>query len=148
MQRSATKLQTVEQLPLIGSVKPASRPVSLDRIYTLTDTHEALQYGCELGRLAPKQIYGDMGIDKTTWSRICGGEFDLDGRDIHRFDRVVGNDAYLLYLNHIHGYDLTSLRKTESDEVAALRVENEALKSENFGLRTSLKHVLEAKGQG
>lgn len=133
MQRVSTKLSAVEQLQLIP--QPAvSRPVSFDRIYTLTDTHEALMYGCELARMAPKQAYGPMNIDKTTWSRICGGEWDLDGRDVLQFDRVVGNDAYLLYLNHQHGYDITSMRKTMDDkdrEIAELKAQLAAEKLRN-----------------
>lgn len=116
MQRSATKLNDVAQLALLPTPKVVSRPVSFDRIYTLDSTHEALLYGCELARLAPKQIYGEMGCDKTAWSRITSGEFDLDGRDIKRFSAVVHNDAYLLYLNHQHGYDLASMRKTMDDK--------------------------------
>lgn len=117
MQRSATKLKYVAQLALLPEPpKVVSRPVSLDRIYTLDNTHEALLYGCELARLVPKQIYGEMGCDKTVWSRIASGEFDLDGRDIKQFSSVVQNDAYLLYLNHLHGYDLAAMRKTMDDK--------------------------------
>jgi len=113
--------------------------VSFDRIYTLDSTHEALLYGCELARLAPKQIYGEMGIDKTAWSRISTGEFDLDGRDIKRFNTVVQNDAYLLFLNHQHGYDLAAMRKTMDDkdrEIADLREQLEAERLKN-------RHIIE-----
>ena len=134
MQRPSTKLRNVadaEQLPLIPHNKVVSKPVSLDRIYTVTDTHEALMYGCELARLAPKQVYPLMDCDKTVWSRICSGEFDLDGRDIRKFNAAVNNDAYLLYLIHIHGYDLTTLRKVQDDKerrIAELEQENSDLR--------------------
>jgi len=110
-------LRTVEseQLSLIPNDAIAGRPASLDRIYTLSDTHEALMYGCELARRPAKQLYGEMEVDKTTWSRIVNGEWDLSGRNILRFSRAVRNDAYLLYLNHVHGYDLTSLQKVQDD---------------------------------
>lgn len=116
MQQGSTKLRDVEQLSLIPGEKPVSRPVSLDRIYTLTDTRDALLYACELARLVPKQIYGHMGKDKTAWSRIVSGEFDLAGRDIPKFNAVVGNNAYLLYLAHLDGIDLGSIRKTQDDK--------------------------------
>jgi plasmid maintenance system antidote protein VapI len=134
MQRVSTKLSAVEQLQLLPQPGVVSRPVSFDRIYTLTDTHDALMYGCELAKMVPKQAYSAMGIDKTTWSRICGGEWDLDGRDVLQFDRIVGNDAYLLYLNHQHGYDLASMRKTMDDkdrQIADLRAELAAEKLRN-----------------
>lgn len=123
MQRPATKLNDVAQLALLPAPPEIiSRPVSLDRIYQLTSTHDALMYGCELARrsngdpVVPKLIYSEMGCDKTVWSRITSGELDLDGRDIKQFSDVVRNDAYLLYLNHRHGYDLASMRKTMDDK--------------------------------
>jgi hypothetical protein len=133
-------LREVEQLPLLPEKKVVSRPVSMERIYTLADTHEALEYGCELAKLAPKQVYPHMECDKTVWSRITTGELDLDGRDILRFDRVVNNDAYLLHLVHIHGYDLTSLRKNYADEQER---ENAELRKENEELRRVLEYVLD-----
>lgn len=66
--------------------------------------------------MVPKQAYDPMGIDKTTWSRITSGEWDLDGRDVPQFNKVVGNNAYLLYLNHEDGIDLNSIRKTMDDK--------------------------------
>lgn len=127
-------MSAVEQLQLLPQPGAVSRPVSFDRIYTLTDTHDALMYGCELAKMVPKQAYTAMGIDKTTWSRICGGEWDLDGRDVVQFDRIVGNDAYLLYLNHQHGYDLASMRKTMDDkdrQIADLQAQLAAEKLRN-----------------
>jgi hypothetical protein len=146
MQRDSTKLRSVEQLSFIPE-RAVSRPVSVDRIYTLTDTHEALMYGCELARLAPKQVYPHMEVDKTTWSRITSGEWDLDGRDVLRFDRVVGNDAYLFFLAHIHGYDLTTLRKADSDETAALRAELVAARTEIHELRQTVRNIVVARSQ-
>lgn len=115
MQRRPTKLPDVEQLPLLPE-RIQSKPVDYARIRLLQSTTEALDYACTLAGVAPKQVYLRMDIDKGTWSRICSGEFDLDGRDIRRFDSEIGNDAYLLYLLHDHGYDLDSLRKTQDDQ--------------------------------
>jgi hypothetical protein len=147
MQRAATKLKDVAQLALLPeSPKIISRPVSFDRIYQLTSTHDALMYACELARksngdpVVPKLIYGEMGRDKTVWSRITSGEFDLDGRDITRFNSVVGNSAYLLYLQHLDGQDLTSIRKTMDDkdrEIAHLR---EQLAAERLRNQTIIEY--------
>lgn len=116
MQRDSTKLREVEeQLALLPARKP-SRPVSLEHIQILRNTKQALEYACQLADMAPKEIYGDMDCDKTTWSRICSGEWDLDGRDVAKFGRVVNNDAYLLFLNHQAGFDLVSLRKLQDDK--------------------------------
>lgn len=132
MQRSASKLKVdaaaVEQLSLLAAPgKKPSRPVSFDRIYTLVDTADALSYACELAGVSPKAIYGDMEIDKTVWSRILSGEWDLDGRDVPKLNKVTGNNAYLMYLNHLDGIDLHSIRKTMDDK-----------ERENFELRQKL----------
>ncbi len=118
MQRDSTKLRSVDdpQLSLIPDRKVASRPVSLEHIQVLRSTKQALEYACQLADVVPKEVYPHMGCDKTTWSRICSGEWDLDGRDVLKFSRVVNNDAYLLYLLHAHGYDLASLRKVRDDK--------------------------------
>jgi plasmid maintenance system antidote protein VapI len=140
MQRGSTHSLTGEQLSFLPKAGAVSRPVSIERIQILSDTHEALSYGCELGKLAPKQIYGDMGIDKSTWSRIVNGEWDLDGRDILRFDRLVGNDAYLWYLIHIHGYDLASLRTVQDDKDRRIAELERTVADQDRALRLLFDH--------
>ncbi len=100
--------------------------MNLEHIRILKSTKHALEYACQLADIMPKEICPDMGCDKSTWSRICSGEFDLDGRDVPKFNRVVGNSAYLLYLVHVDGWDLATLRKQQDDkdrENAELRQE-------------------------
>lgn len=134
-------MKDVAQLALLPSPpQVVSRPVSFDRVYMLDSTHDALAYGCELARLAPKQIYGEMGCDKTVWSRIASGELDLDGRDIKRFSDVVQNDAYLMYLNHLHGYDLASMRKAMDDKDRVIADLREELAAERFKNQTIVEY--------
>jgi hypothetical protein len=148
MQQGATKLKVAEQLMLLPTTASvASRPVSFDRIYTLESTHDALLYGCELARLVPKQIYGHMDCDKTVWSRITSGELDLDGRDIRKFNTVVNNDAYLLYLNHIHGYDLHALRKTLDDKDRRISDIEAQLAAERLKNQTILDYERQKEGR-
>lgn len=117
MQRSSTKLRDVEQLSLIPERRPiVSEPVNPQHVPLLKNTSDALDYACRLAKVVPKEIYPNMGCDKTVWSRICSGEWDLDGRDILRFDRTINNDAYLQFLVYQHGYDLASLRKRGDDK--------------------------------
>jgi hypothetical protein len=83
-----------------------------------------LEYACQLAEREAKDIYADMGYDATKWSRITSGERDLIGREIPKFNRVIGNSAYLLYLNHLDGFDLSVMRKMPDDkdrEIAELR---------------------------
>jgi len=119
MQRHSTLLRSVdpEQLKLLPDRQAiVSRPVNLDHIGVLGNTAQALEYACQLANVTPKQVYPYMDCDKTTWSRICSGEWDLDGRDIPRFNRVVGNSAYLYYLAHLEGWELSSIRKVRDDK--------------------------------
>lgn len=119
MQRRATKLSMVadepEQLSLVLPRKP-SQPVDLKHIPLLTGTDDALVYACKLARRPPKDIYPDMGYEKSVWSRLLDGEYDLDGREIPKFNRVVGNSAYLLYINHLDGWDLASMDRAQDDK--------------------------------
>lgn len=151
MQRPSTKLRDVEhqdgeQLSLIPNRKIISRPVNLAHIPVLQSTKQALEYACQLADVAPKEIYLQMEIDKGTWSRICSGEWDLDGRDIPRLNQVVGNSAYLLYLNHIDGWDLVYMRKTLSDQERQL--EEERLENAKLRTRNAFLEDLVVKGFG
>ena len=105
-----------QQLPLIPEKPILSRPVDLTYIPVLKCTADALDYACRLANVVPKAICPLMECDKTVWSRICSGELDLDGRDIPRFNKVVGNSAYLMYLNYVDGWDLASMRKAQDDK--------------------------------
>lgn len=127
-------MRAVEQLSLIPDRKIISRPVSLEHIYMLRSTAQALEYACQLAGVVPKEICAQMDCDKTTWSRICSGEWDLDGRDVPKFCRVVGNDAYLMYLNHACNIDLTSVRKVPDDQQRRIA----ELESENRDLRRAM----------
>lgn len=142
MQRDSTRLRVDEpvQLTLVAGRQP-SQPVILEHIPVLQSTKHALDYACQLAGLVPKEIYPHMDCDKSTWSRICSGEWDLDGRDVTRFNKVVGNSAYLLYLAHADEWDLGYMRKRQSAqerEMAELRAENADLKRAfalAFGIR-------------
>ena len=149
MQRHSTKLRPVvdaEQLSLIPERRPiVSEPVNLQHIPLLKGTTDALDYACRLAKVVPKEIYLNMECDKTVWSRICSGEYDLDGRDILKFDRTINNDAYLLFLVHQHGYDLASLRKRGDDKDRRIAELEQALADER---RLNEKMVDRMRGAG
>lgn len=142
MQRDSTKLRDVaeEQLSLIPDRRIVSRDPDRAHIRLLTSTKAALEYACQLANVVPKEVYPYMGCDKTTWSRICSGEWDLDGRDIPKFNQVVGNNAYLLYLCHVDGIELESLRKAQDDKDKLI----EALKRQVADQERAIRLVVEA----
>lgn len=69
-----------------------------------------------LADLEPKQVYGPLGKDKATWSRIENGDMSFPVDDLGRFCEIVGNDSLLLWLNHAAGWDIASMRKTMDDK--------------------------------
>lgn len=78
-----------------------------------------------------KQASADIAMDKAQWSRIQSGQEGIKWEKLRRFLDVMGNDIPLLWMLHQRGYDLTSLRKQESEverDNRRLREENEALR--------------------
>jgi plasmid maintenance system antidote protein VapI len=132
-------LRDVEQLSFLPGEKAViSKPVSLDQIYALKGTNDAIEYACELANLRPKQIAPRLGKDKTAWSRIVDGERDLYGRDVPKFNRFVGNSAYLLYLNHLDGWDLATMRRTGDDKDRRIAELEQAVADRDRALRLVL----------
>lgn len=143
MQRVSTKLRDVDQLSLLPEQmnrRIVSQPVSFAHIPLLRDTKKALEYACQLADVVPKEVYPHMKCDKTTWSRICSGEWDLDGRDVPKFCRVVGNDAYFMFLGHELGYDPASFRKRMDDKDREIHELRQQLAEKD----RTIEHVLTA----
>lgn len=137
-----------QQLNLLERRQP-SRPVDLTYIPDLQNTNDAIDYACTLAGLAGlrrKEIYLDMEYDPGSWSRVLSGEFDLKGREINRFNRVVGNSAYLLYLIHADGWDLTTLRKVQDDKDRLIAQLQQELAEEKSFNRRLVEHTRGAKG--
>lgn len=90
--------------------------------------------------LEPKQVTDcvrtseNKAVDKAAWSRWVN---DVEGVEWAKLVQIMdkcGNDAPLLWMLNARGYDLSSLRKKETETEKALRLareENEALKVAN-----------------
>lgn len=147
MQRDSTKLRHVEQLTLLPQREIVSKPVNLEHIPLLKSTAEALGYACQLAGVAPKEVFPLMGPrwDKTKWSRITSGERDLLGRDIPRFNQVLNNSAYLLYLNHVDGWDLETMRKAGDDKDRRIAELEQRIADQNRAIQLMVQYQ---KGKG
>ncbi|GHA66022.1 hypothetical protein GCM10009007_03080 [Formosimonas limnophila] len=78
------------------------------------------------------------GIDKAQYSRWISNQEGIKWEKLVSLMDACGNDAPLLWMLHQCGYDLASLRKTESETERALRTEREArmkVEQENAILR-------------
>lgn len=90
--------------------------------------------------LEPKQVTDcvrtseNKAVDKAAWSRWVN---DVEGVEWAKLVQIMdkcGNDAPLLWMLNARGYDLSSLRRQETETEKALRLareENEALKVAN-----------------
>jgi hypothetical protein len=76
--------------------------------------------------LEPKQVQDGIKADKAQWSRWESGQEGIVWPKFVALMDLCGNDAPLLWMLHARGYDLSSLRKQESETERLLRIEREA----------------------
>ena len=66
-------------------------------------------------------------LDKAQWSRWASGQEGVVWPKLVALMDFCGNDAPLLWMLKARGYDLTSLRKMESETERMLRLANERI---------------------
>ncbi len=72
-----------------------------------------------------KQLQELVGADKGQFSRWLSGQEGIKWEKLSILMDACGNDAPILWMLHQRGYDLSSLRKRESELENALREERE-----------------------
>lgn len=82
-----------------------------------------------------KQIQDALKLDKAQWSRWESGAEGVVWPKIEALMNHCGNDAPLMWMLHVRGYDLSSLRRKETE----IERDNRLLREENAALRRSLK---------
>lgn len=96
----------------------------------------AIELCAELaGFCLDKELQGTLGVDKAQFSRWMSGSEGIVWPKFARLMDACGNDAPLLWMLHQRGYDLHSLRKTESETEKS----NRQLREENAALRRVLQ---------
>lgn len=88
-----------------------------------------------------KQASANIGMDKARWSRIKSGQEGIKWEQLQVFMDGCGNDAPLLWMLAQRGYDLHSLRRTETENERRLRETQEALEREQEKLRVVEAHM-------
>jgi hypothetical protein len=76
--------------------------------------------------LEPKQVQDELKSDKAQFSRWTDDKEGILYPKLRALMDVCGNDAPLLWMLFDRGYDLSSLRRAESETERALRLEREA----------------------
>jgi len=90
----------------------------------------AISLCAEAAGLEPKAIQTDLKLDKAQWSRWESGQEGIVWPKLRAVMDRCGNDAPLLWMLHDRGYDLSSLRKRESETERELREVREQLARE------------------
>ena len=81
-----------------------------------------------------KQLSVALGVDKGQFSRWSSGAEGIKWPSLTRLMDHCGNDAPLLWMNHVRGWDLHAMRHRESETERRLRLAQE----ENAALRRVL----------
>jgi hypothetical protein len=77
--------------------------------------------------LEPKQLQSDLKLDKAQWSRWESGQEGVIWPKLSAVMDRCGNDAPLLWMLQARGYDLSSLRKRETETERKLREATERI---------------------
>jgi hypothetical protein len=86
--------------------------------------------------LEPKQVTDAVrtsegkAVDKAAWSRWVNDGEGVEWPKLVQIMDKCGNDAPLLWMLHARGYDLSSLRRSESETERELRIAREELARE------------------
>lgn len=78
----------------------------------------------------PKDLQIDLKWDKGQWSRWESGDEGIKWSKLIQLMDYCGNDAPLLWMLHARGYELTSIRKRETELERKLRETEETLARE------------------
>lgn len=77
--------------------------------------------------LEPKAVQAELRMDKAQWSRWESGQEGIVWPKLAAVMDTCGNDAPLLWMLHARGYDLSSIRKRETETEKENRLLREEL---------------------
>lgn len=105
----------------------------------------AIDLCAKAAQLAPKQVQDALKADRAQYSRWTDDKEGIVWTKLEALMDVCGNDAPLLWMLRRRGYDLSSLRRQETElerELRLAREEIERMKSERNAERRLLSEVL------
>lgn len=110
------------------TARPVMQAVDPSLIARQSSMTQALQLCAAMSGMPEKAFAGAGGIvkDAAQWSRIMSsGTANFPQNELNKFMDAAGNEVPLLWLLHSRGYDITYLRKRESEYERQLREERE-----------------------
>lgn len=110
-------------------VKRPLQTVPREKVAALSTFAAALSECAALSGLKDKTVAIEAGVDAALWSRMKSGDAGVKGELLDALMDICGNELPLLWLLHRRGYDMSSLRRRESE----LEKENRELR-EQLGL--------------
>ncbi len=113
--------------------RPSMQSVDPALIQRLGSMTKSLQLCQTMSGLDDKAFVGASGVvkDSAQWSRIMNsGQHNFPHDKLNLFMDAAGNEVPMLYLLHSRGYDITCLRKYETETDRQLRFAQEALARE------------------
>lgn len=130
---------TQVDLPLVR------QPVDVDlRTIVRQSTHsQAIELCRTAAGIEDKEIYMQLGIDAAVWSRIKSGKAHFPHELYVRYQEYCGNHAPFIWVGDQLGYDMTTLRRKQSETER----ERDAALIENAELKKKLEHFKEFSGQ-
>lgn len=112
------------------TARPAMQAIDPALIARQPSMTKALQLCQNLSGLDDKAFTGTGGVvkDAAQWSRIMGsGQHNFPQDGLNMFMDKAENEAPMLWLLHSRGYDITCLRKLETETERDLRMAKEEI---------------------
>jgi hypothetical protein len=130
------QVATQRELDLYRQPEPNSMPIEIIR--KKVSSGQAFTLACDSCGAADQTIYGFVGIDAGTFSKIKSGTATLQANLISKFTYAVNNTIYSEWLAYQVGCQLVQI-ETETQRMLRIREEElEAERKENELLRKLL----------
>ena len=124
-----------KQLELLPSAEPHVEEMTPELIQSVKRRPTFLaawNFAVDFSALEDKQVYSQIDVDASHWSKIRAGRAFPPADDrFNRFFDVVHNEIPLVWLAEKRGYDWSTIRKHRSSEqrrIAELETENADLR--------------------
>lgn len=101
--------------------------VTQQEIARETSLGGAISLCAKVAGFEPKQIQSELNTDKAQFSRWAADQEGIVWKKLTALMDMCGNDAPLLWMLHARGYDVTSLRRLESETEKELRLARERI---------------------
>lgn len=133
------------ELPLAR--KPDQADVPLELVLRQSTLAGAIALCVQVSGLEDKEVYLSLGIDAGHWTRIMKGDAHFPVNKLGDLMDLCGNEAPMIWIVHSRGYDMSSLRKRETETEKLLRQAQERIARLEEEARVKANFVAEFMGR-